>query len=780
MLPRLSRRLRCRVLCQVPLGLGVLLATASAAHAGGLIKSSGPIDRPTNHTVYWCSSRFAGYWDGEFTANGPEVTIVFSAKIQKTGPWPGWMDQRIDNVALVEKTVFQAHVAVINHPLIPCALQSPQEALLFQQTPPGQLLLFDAFHNSIGPGWDLSDLAHLVSPNDPGVFSPSAENDLLNPVGGGNATGRSLGLGRMTDTPPDNLASTRITVGGLQDGKEYVLNFWWKSDNDNVSPDDYDDLQVDILGTDPPANVACSTHKLTASDPAPQDDDGYAVDIDGQVVLAGAPTDDQRTAANTGAAYLYQLSGTGWYQLQKLFASDFGANDQFGHSVSMQPTRVVVGAWLDDDHGLESGSAYVFDASGGVFSQAAKLLAPDGAAGDVSGSSVAVFGDRAVVGAPRHDHVGSDAGAAYVFLRQPNGSWTLERELVASDPGAFDRFGESVAFDKDVIVVGAPGADGTGVAAGPGAAYVFRFIGGAWGEEQKLIPPTPKPGDSFGQSVAVSGDRIVVGAPYADDSGDDSGRAHVYHSGGVGPFWSEQPLLLAPDGVAADHFGTSVAVDTDAIVIGARHDDPVGSASGSAYVFRFNGGQWGEAYKFIAPDAAETDELGVAVAVDGDVAVAGSHLDDLSPASTDAGSVYVFGAGGDCNHNLMPDLCDIWSGGSLDVNENGIPDECEVTASDAVPGRAGPVALRVSPNPFNPRTAITFDLPRPQAQVELRVYDPRGALVRTLVAGARAAGVGQIVWDGRDGAGHDAPSGAYLVELVAGDLRTTAKLTLVR
>jgi hypothetical protein len=206
----------------------------------------------------------------------------------------------------------------------------------------------------------------------------------------------------------------------------------------------------------------------------------------------------------------------------------------------------------------------------------------------------------------------------------------------------------------------------------------------------------------------------------------------------------------------------------------------VGSASGSAYVLRYDGTDWQQAYKFIAPDAAETDELGVAVAVDGEFAVAGSHFDDLSPASADAGSAYVFGAGGDCNQNQAPDLCDIWNGVSLDVNENGIPDECEATAAEPALSRRAVALLQAAPNPFNPRTTIAFELPQALDWMELRVYDARGALVRTLAAGPRAAGHGAVEWDGRDGAGRAVPSGVYLAEVLAGPQRLGTKLTLVR
>src|SRR6266540_2968214 len=267
-------------------------------------------------------------------------------------------------------------------------------------------------------------------------------------------------------------------------------------------------------------------------------------------------------------------------QHQKLEASDPAAFDGFGFSVAISGETVVVGALFDDGAaGLQQGSAYVFARSGGVWTQQQKLLASDAAAGALFGISVAISGETVVVGAP-----GDDAGgSAYVFARN-GGVWSQQQKLRASDAAVADSFGASVAISGETVVVGAIGDDG---AAGrdQGSAYVFARSGGVWTQQQKLEASDAAANDLFGLSVAISGGTVVVGAPFdAGAAGNSQGSAYVFaRSGGV---WSQQQKLEASDAALGDQFGFSVAVSGGTVVVGA-HDDSgaAGRLQGSAYVF---------------------------------------------------------------------------------------------------------------------------------------------------------------------------------------------------
>jgi hypothetical protein len=275
------------------------------------------------------------------------------------------------------------------------------------------------------------------------------------------------------------------------------------------------------------AGVWTLQQKLTASDGAAGDNLGWSVGISGDTAIVGATADDVGANANQGSAYAFVRSGGVWTQQQKLTASDGAVGDQLGFSVAISSDTVVAGA-LGDDAGanFEQGSAYVFVRSGGVWSDQQKLTASDGTAGDQLGSSVAIGGDTIAVGV-RLDDVGANAnqGSAYAFVRS-GGAWTQQQKLTASDGGAGEELGFSVAIGGDTIAVGAPGDD-VGANANQGSAYAFVRSGGVWSDQQKLTASDGGVADGFGWSVAIGGDTIAVGA-VGDDIGANSDQGSVY------------------------------------------------------------------------------------------------------------------------------------------------------------------------------------------------------------------------------------------------------------
>jgi len=391
---------------------------------------------------------------------------------------------------------------------------------------------------------------------------------------------------------------------------------------------------------------ATEDQKLTASDDAAGDRFGISVAISGDTLVVGAPFDDDN-GTNSGSAYVFTRNQGGadnWGQLSKLTPSDGAVYDEFGYSVAISGDTVVVGAYRDDDNGLDSGSAYVFARNQGGsdnWGQLTKLTPSDGAASDWFGTSVAISGDTIVVGAFGDDDNGSQSGSAYVFYRNQGGAdnWGQLTKLTASDAAAGDYFGASVAISGDIIVVGAYGDDDNG--ADSGSAYVFeRNQGGSdnWGQLTKLTPSDAAAGDYFGASVAISGDTIVVGARYDDDNGADSGSAYVFaRNQGGADNWGQLSKLTASDGAADDWFAFPVAISGDTLVVGAPGDDDNGSQSGSAYVFELPCDNLGEVKKETASDGAAGDYFGYSVSISGDTLVVGAFADDASQ-----GSAYVF------------------------------------------------------------------------------------------------------------------------------------------
>jgi hypothetical protein len=213
--------------------------------------------------------------------------------------------------------------------------------------------------------------------------------------------------------------------------------------------------------------------KLTAPGGTIMNAFGWSVSLDGDTALIGDIHDDGN-AENTGATYVFTCTGTTWTQQQKLLASDGATDDVFGSDVSLSADTALIGAYGDDDNGADSGSAYVFVRTGTTWAQQQKLLTSDGAADDqFSRGSVSLDGDTALIGAWNDDDYGVDSGSAYVFTR--NGTtWTQQQKLFAVDGVADDFFGCSVSLSANVALIGAALDDDNGF--NSGSAYVFTKV----------------------------------------------------------------------------------------------------------------------------------------------------------------------------------------------------------------------------------------------------------------------------------------------------------------
>ncbi len=381
-------------------------------------------------------------------------------------------------------------------------------------------------------------------------------------------------------------------------------------------------------------NTPTQTGKLLASDAAALDWLGNNVAISGNYAIAGAQMDDN-VGADAGAAYIYSKTGGTWTQYAKLTASDAAAGDNFGMHVGISGDNAIIGAPNNDDNGSNSGSVYIFTRSGGGWSEAAKLTASDAAANDNFGSRVAISGNYAIVGAPNNDDNGSNSGSAYIFTKT-NGVWVQTAKLTASDASAGDGFGLNVSISGNNAIISA--SLDSDLAAGAGSAYIFTRTGSNWTQTAKITASDPGAGDNFGVGVGISGDNAVVGAAFNDDNGSDSGSVYIFKkSAGT---WSQTAKIIASDAAAGDHFGRSIGISGNTLVVGAPNNDDGGSNSGSAYVFKLSGGTWTENAKITAADAAAGDGFGLSVGVSGDSAIVGAYLNDDGAA--DSGSAYIF------------------------------------------------------------------------------------------------------------------------------------------
>lgn len=325
----------------------------------------------------------------------------------------------------------------------------------------------------------------------------------------------------------------------------------------------------------------------------------------------------------------------------KLLHIPFSPNDPefFGSSVDVYGDTVVVGApSKDKGNNSNQGAAYVYtyDGANKTWTYHTTLWASDGATGDYFGQSVAISGNTIVVGAPYAD-VNSNAnqGAAYVFVNN-GGVWTEEQKIMDIGGTAQALFGVSVDISLDTIVIG------SNLFPQQGAAFVFVRSSGFWSPQQKLTNDNRNTyPDSFGVRVAVDLNTVVVGAPQ-DLIGNNSQQGSAYVFARSGTVWNKQAKLIAGDGAASDQFGVSVAISGNWVVVGA-HFDAVGAAlQGSAYVFqRSFSSSWNQQAKLTASDGMANDYFGWSVAIHGYTIVVGAHYDDEGQ-NNQQGSAYVF------------------------------------------------------------------------------------------------------------------------------------------
>ena len=437
---------------------------------------------------------------------------------------------------------------------------------------------------------------------------------------------------------------------------------------------------------------------LKASNTDINDQFGGSVAVSGNTVVVGARFEDSdatgvngnqdnmSAGANSGAVYVFVRNGTTWSQQAYLKASNTDPLDEFGGAVAVAGDTIVVGAPNEssnatgvdgdqsDNSSAGSGAAYVFVRLDREWRQRAYLKASNTDPADGFGSSVAVSGGTVVIGAwpedsnatglngDQSDNSANFAGAAYVFVNSETG-WSQQAYLKASNNEKDDNFGVSVAASGDTVVVGARGEDSfiTGIngiqsnngSPASGAAYVFVRSGSTWSQQAYLKPSNTDPGDTFGESVAVSGDTVVVGAFREDSRGTgvsggqsnhpaglDSGAAYIFVRNGT--TWSQQAYLKASNTDALDAFGVSVAVSGDTVVVGAHNEDSNATGvdgdqsnnsaqiAGAAYVFARTGTAWRHQAYLKASNADSFNAFGNSVAVSGDIQVVGAFFEDGS------------------------------------------------------------------------------------------------------------------------------------------------------
>lgn len=379
--------------------------------------------------------------------------------------------------------------------------------------------------------------------------------------------------------------------------------------------------------------IQTETEKLLPADGAAVDFFSWAVSISGDTALIGALYDDDN-GIKSGSAYVFQRDDGMWAQQDKLLPTDGAAHDYFAIALSVSGDIAVVGATPDQELGTGTESAYVFERNGGAWTQQAKLLPNDNLSPILFGSTVSVSGPTAVIGAPFDGENGPMSGSAYVFVRDGE-TWTQQAKLLPLDGAEGDEFGGAVSVDGDTAVVGARRDDDRG--GDTGSVYVFVRDGETWTQQAKLLPNDALPPLRFGQAVSVYADTAVIGS-LGEVAAINAGAAYVFVRDD--DTWTQQARLQASDAAIFDYFGLAVSISGSTAAVGAIFNDDHGSNSGAAYLFERDDGFWTERTKLLPSDGGAQDWFGWSVAVTSDTALIGALRDDDN--GGESGSAYLF------------------------------------------------------------------------------------------------------------------------------------------
>ncbi|WP_386070547.1 Ig-like domain repeat protein [Tahibacter sp. UC22_41] len=391
------------------------------------------------------------------------------------------------------------------------------------------------------------------------------------------------------------------------------------------------------------AEVWIEGQKLTPPDGNNGGYFGVSSVVRGDVALVGSEYATVNGAARRGAVYVFHRVNGSWTQVQKLLASDGAMDYNFGTSIAIEGNTALIGAKGVTVSGAGgAGAVYVFTETDGVWSQTQKLTATDPYPAANFGNALSLSGDRVVIGAQNLTIVGrAYQGAAYLFTRAPNGVWSQTQKIIAADGATNAYFGTAIAFDGNTLAITAPSAD-IGGASRQGAAYLFSEAApGQWAQVQKLTSSDGYAQQHFGASVAMSGGDLLVGTSSAAVNGlTAAGAVYAFTNGGSG--WSETQKITSPNVGAFYNFGQRVVLHGDAGFVGESYAAVGGVAQrGAVHAIRKLGGRWSITSTLTASDGAVNNWFGWSIGWDGATAVIGAIGVNYMP-NAYQGAVYFF------------------------------------------------------------------------------------------------------------------------------------------
>ncbi len=523
-------------------------------------------------------------------------------------------------------------------------------------------------------------------------------------------------------------------------------------------------------------------------------------------------------ASSFGAAYVFKLNiSTGiWEQKQKLVAFDRYIDDYYGQSVDINSNYAIVGAPFEEEpNGIgsteNSGSVYIykFNATSQLFEFEQKIVSNNQGAGDQFGTSVSISGTNLLVGKPNDWNGSTYYGRAELF--QKGITWTHLQYLQSSEVPEDDNFGYSVSIDGNYAIIGARTETGDASGNNPlslsGASYIFENNLGTWSQIQKIVANDRAVGDYFGTSVSISGDYAVVGA-FAEDQDEaglntlnSSGSVYILHYNSSSTIWEYEQKIVAGDRAANDNFGFSVSIDGANTIIGAYNkNNSAITKAGASYIFNnssllpvelisFSANVVNESVMLNWQTATEINNYGFEIQRQN---VENWHAHSTTIDWQTIGFVEGHGNSNSPKEYLFIDT-DISVAGQnpqmgaycgnyrlKQIDIDGKFEYSEIVTVETRHASSLPTEFALYqnyPNPFNPTTKIKYSIPSlaHRERVLLKIYDILGNEIATLVNEEKPPGVHEVEFDGSKYS-----SGIYFYRLQSGSFTATKKLILVK
>jgi len=488
--------------------------------------------------------------------------------------------------------------------------------------------------------------------------------------------------------------------------------------------------------------ILCSTSlsqtlyetKLTPTDGKEGDSFGRPVKLNYPYLYIGAENDDD-PQSDKGSVYIFENEKNSWVFVQKLRSPSNTSTTHFGRAILVDDSALVVAASNDTANGISSGVVYVYNRFDSNLILSQKLYPMGGSSIANFGNSVSMNNNRMLIGAPEDNGIQSLSGAAYLF-EKIGSDWVQKEKIVGYDALQLYEFGNSVAISGNYLFIGAPQA--TDFGSNSGAVYLYEVKNDSVKFVEKLRSSTVSSEYRFGDGISADSNSVAISAPGSIFAQDYSGSVYIYEL--KGNQWTEKSRILPYD-PSAYVFGSSVELKGDSLLIGAIGHIEVGD-TGKGYLYIKDQTKWRQINSFQASDGTNLNVFGIACDMERDYIVFGAALQDVF--GPNSGAVYVYSE-----------------------NPTGIDDLDPPELDDFI-------LYQNYPNPFNPNTKINYQIPE-LSFVTIKVYDVLGTEVAILVSAEKTAGSYQVEFNAAN-----LPSAVYFYRLRAGTFTETKKMLILK